>query len=75
MHFVYAAKHDGRHKSRLVAGGHMTETPLTCDISGVVSPSVRMIAFIAELNDLKLWATDIGNALESWTSSRIHCWT
>jgi hypothetical protein len=31
-----------------------------------------MIAFIAELNDLKLWATDIGNAyLESWTSESV----
>ena len=27
LHFVYAVKHDGRHKARAVVGGHMTETP------------------------------------------------
>ena len=27
LHFVYAVKHDGRYKSRAVAGGHLTETP------------------------------------------------
>ena len=25
VHMVYAVKHDGRHKARLVAGGHLTE--------------------------------------------------
>ena len=28
VHIVYAVKHDGRHKSRLVAGGHLTDTPI-----------------------------------------------
>jgi hypothetical protein len=28
VHFVYAVKHDGRHKARLVAGGHLTEIPV-----------------------------------------------
>ena len=28
VHLVYACKHDGRHKARLVAGGHLTETPI-----------------------------------------------
>ena len=27
VHMVHAVKHDGRHKARLVAGGHLTETP------------------------------------------------
>jgi len=27
-HFVFDIKHDGRHKSRLVAGGHLTDVPL-----------------------------------------------
>jgi hypothetical protein len=63
MHFVYCVKHDGRHKSRFVAGGHLTDTPLASVYSGVVSlRSVRMIAYAAELNDLELWATDVGNA-------------
>jgi hypothetical protein len=29
VHLIYAVKHDGRHKARLVAGGHLTETPST----------------------------------------------
>jgi hypothetical protein len=29
VHFVFACKHDGRYKARLVAGGHLTDTPLT----------------------------------------------
>ena len=36
-HFVFDVKHDGRHKSRLVAGGHMTDIPLESVYSGVVS--------------------------------------
>ena len=28
VHLVYAVKHDGRHKVRLVAGGHLTDTPI-----------------------------------------------
>ena len=70
---VYDVKHDGRHKSRLVAGGHLTDTPLSSVYSGVVSlRSVRLIAFVAELNDLTLWCTDIGNAyLEAYTCEKV----
>ena len=73
MHFVYAVKHDGRHKSRLVAGGHMTPTPLESVYSGVVSlRSIRLIAFAAELNGLQLFATDVSNAyLEATTSEKV----
>ena len=73
VHFVYAVKHDGRHKSRLVAGGHMTATPIDSVYSSVVSlRGVRMIVFLAELNDLETWVTDIGNAyLESNTAERV----
>ena len=73
-HLVYAVKHDGRHKSRLVAGGHLTDTPIDSVYSSVVSlRGVRMIVFIAELNNLKVWATDIGNAyLESWTKEKVY---
>jgi len=28
VHFVYDVKHDGRHKARLVAGGHLTDVPI-----------------------------------------------
>jgi hypothetical protein len=36
-HFVYAVKHDGRFKGRMVADGHLTDTPLESVYSGVVS--------------------------------------
>ena len=74
VHFVYAAKHDGRHKSRLVAGGHLTETPIDSVYSSVVSlKGIRILTFLAELNDCETWATDIGNAyLESFTQEKVY---
>ena len=37
VHLVYDAKHDGRHKARLVADGHLTDIPIDSVYSGVVS--------------------------------------
>ena len=73
VHFVYACKHDGRHKARLVAGGHLTDTPIDSVYSSVVSlRGIRIISFIAELNGLEFWSTDIGNAyLESKTKEKV----
>jgi hypothetical protein len=73
VHLVYACKHDGRHKARLVANGNLTEIPINSVYSGVVSlKSLRTILFLAELNDLEAWATDIGNAyLEAKTSEKV----
>ena len=63
VHLIFAVKHDGRHKSRLVADGHLTEVPLDSVYSGVVSlRGLRLLVFLAELNGLETWATDIGNA-------------
>ena len=60
-HMVYDVKHDGRFKSRFVAGGHRTSTPVDSVYSGVVSlQGIRIVTFLAELNDLELWGTDIG---------------
>ena len=28
VHLVYNVKHDGRHKAKLVAGGHLTDVPM-----------------------------------------------
>jgi hypothetical protein len=39
-HLVYNVKHDAKHKSRLVAGGHLTDTPLNSMYSRVVSSTV-----------------------------------
>ena len=36
-HLIFAIKHDGRHKARMVADGHLTEVPLDSVYSGVVS--------------------------------------
>jgi hypothetical protein len=36
-HLVYDCKHDGRHKARMVADGHLTDIPLESVYSGVVS--------------------------------------
>jgi hypothetical protein len=73
-HLVWDVKHDGRHKARFVAGGHLTPTPVESVYSGVVSlRGVRAIAAIAVNNDLELWSTDIGNAyLESYTSEKVY---
>ena len=72
-HFVYDVKHDGRHKARMVAGGHRTEVPVDSVYSGVVSlAGIRIVTFLAELNDMELWSTDIGNAyLESFTKEKV----
>ena len=73
MSFVYDMKHDGRHKARMVAGGHRTSTPTDLVYSGVVSlAGIHAVTFLAELNDLELWGTDIGNAyLESYTKEKV----
>jgi Reverse transcriptase (RNA-dependent DNA polymerase) len=72
-HFVYDRKVTGICKARLVAGGHRTDTPIDSVYSGVVSlQGVRIVTFLAELNDLELWGTDVGNAyLESYTKEKV----
>ena len=74
LHLVYAVKHDGRYKARIVAGGHLTDAPLESVYSGVVSfRGVRTCIFLAELNDLQVWQTDIGNAyLEAYTKEKVY---
>ena len=71
---VFAVKHDERYKSRLVAGGHLTDTPVESVYSGVVSlRGVRLVIFLAELNGLKVWQTDVGNAyLEAKTTEKVY---
>ena len=60
---VYDMKHNGHYKARLVGGGHLTGPPLESVYSGVVTlRSLRIVTFLAELNGLKLWGADIGNA-------------
>ena len=73
VHFVYAVKHDGRFKARLVADGHLTKEPVESIYSGVVSlRSLRMVVFLSQLNDLEIWGVDVGNAyLEAYTDEKL----
>ena len=73
VHLIYDVKHDGRHKARLVADGHLTDVPDSSVYSSVVSlRGLRMLLFIAELNGIEIWGTDIGNAyLEALTSEYV----
>ena len=70
---IWLIKFDSRRKSRFVAGGHRTDTPVESTYSGVVSLlGIQLVTFLAELNNLELWGTDIGNAyLESYTTEKV----
>ena len=72
-HMVYAVKHDGRHKARYVAGGHLTDTPVESVYSSVTTlRGVRYTTFAAEHSRLLMWASDVGNAyLESFTKEKV----
>jgi Reverse transcriptase (RNA-dependent DNA polymerase) len=74
VHLVFDVKHDGRHKVRLVADGHLTQIPVDSVYSGVVSlRGFRLVLFLAELNHLEIWATAISNAyLEAYTSKKVY---
>jgi hypothetical protein len=73
-YMVYDLKHDGRHKSRYVAGGHLTDPNEEIVYSGVVSlRGIRLTVFIADLNPLSLWGSDVGNAyLEVKTKVKVY---
>ena len=61
-HFVFDAKHDGRHKARLAADSNLVEAPLSSVYSGAASlRGIRLVLFLAELNGLESWGTDAGN--------------
>ena len=62
VHLVIACKHDGHHKARLVAGGHLAPDPIDSIYSGVVSTrSLRLSLFLTKLNHMKVGGADIGN--------------
>ena len=70
VHFVYAVKHDGRFKARLVAGGHLTKEPVESIYSGVVSlRSLRMVVFLSQLNNLEIWGANA--YLEAYTDEKL----
>ena len=62
-HFVFNVKHCGNFKATLVADGHLTKEHNETVYSGAVSlRNLRLVMFLAELNNLQLWGTDVGNA-------------
>jgi Reverse transcriptase (RNA-dependent DNA polymerase) len=73
-HMIYDVKHDGRHKARLVAGGHLTAPNTESVYSGVVSiHGIQLIVFLAELNQLQLWGAYVGSAyLEALTKEKVY---
>jgi len=72
VHLIFDVKHDGHHKSRLMADGHLTDVPVESVYSGVVSlRGLLLMIFLAELNELE--ATDIGNAyLGAETNEKVY---
>ena len=66
VHFVYAVKHDGKFKARLVADGHLTKEPV------VSLRSLRMVVYLSQLNDFEIWGAGVGNAyLEAYTDQKL----
>ena len=74
VHLIFAVKHVGRHKAKLVAGGHLTPDPIESIYSGVVSiRSLRLVIFLAKLNNLEVWGADLGNAyLDARTKEKLY---
>jgi hypothetical protein len=75
-HLVFDVKFDGfRFKSRMVAGGHMVDTPAFLTYASVVSrETVRIALTIAALHDLEVKAADVQNAyLTAPTAEKV--WT
>ena len=60
---IFEVKHDGRHKARLVAGGHMVTLHNMSARSTVVKGiSVRILDISAHRDNLTTLCGDIGNA-------------
>ena len=74
VHLVFMIKHDGHHKSRLVANGHPTDMLVESINSEVVSVQARqLMVSLAKLNGLEVWVTDIDNAyLEAKTQEKCY---
>ena len=71
---IFDIKVDRRHKSRVVADGHLTATPTESEFSGLVSlRSLQTCLFIGEADGMEPWATNIINAyLEALTSEKVY---
>jgi hypothetical protein len=70
---VMSSKTDVTSKVRLIGDGHLTDIPVESVYSRVISlHGLQMVTFLAELNGMDLWATDIGNAyLQAFTAKKL----
>ena len=74
--WVYDVKHDGRHRARLVAGGHLTPVTDESVYSGVVTlRGLRLVVFLSELNNLQIWGADVGSAYLEAVTKELVCFT
>jgi hypothetical protein len=73
-HMTHDVKHDGRHKTRLVSGGHLTDPNTESVDSGVAFlQGIWLIEFLAELKKLQLWGADVYIAyLEATTKEKLY---
>ena len=73
VHMVHDVKVSLKRKARLVADGNLTSVPLMSIYSSVVTlRGMKTTLFLAELNQLEAWATDVGNAyLEACTDEKL----
>ena len=72
-HLVFDVKMDFTRKARWVLDGHKTSDPEVSTYAGVVSrESVRIAFTYAALNDIDVFAADIGNAYLQSPSSQKH---
>ena len=73
-HFVFDRKCDDMHKDRLLSDGNLTKITLSSACSGVASRrGIRLVLFLAALNQLQLWVTDASNAyLEAKSKEKVH---
>ena len=70
MRLIYAVKHDGRRKARLVAGGHVTAPPNEEVYSSVVQPeSVRLVMFLAAANNLDIMGGGHKQCIPTWSNT------
>ena len=74
VHMVYNVKPTLIRKARLVGDGQLTDTSIDSVYSSVVSlRGLKICLFIAELNQLEAWTTDVGNTyLEAYTQEKLH---
>ena len=73
LHWVFAVKHDGRHKARLVMGGHVTEAENKDRYASTVRlEHIRLQIFLLALNKCEIVGGDIGSAyLNAFTKEKI----